>query len=836
MPDTFARDVRVAFRVLNKDRSFIALAVVVMALGICAVTTMFAVVNGAMLRGFSFPNAERMTSVRFIDPTTASFFGADGQLFSQDYVEFVGEQRSFELMTATLGGSTVNITANGQARRYTGAYVTEHFFRVLGVGPVMGRDFTADDNRPGADTVLIISHGLWQRDFGAVGDIVGTRVRLNGKPATIVGVMPQGFSFPDNEELWIPLFTEFPVTARNDPQANNPNVIGLIRQGVSIDQAQAEFTGFAQRFAAAYPDTNTQFNAAEVEPLIDAMTPAPVRGLLLTMLAFCVGVLLIACVNVMNMQFARATLRGRELAVRSSLGATRLRLVRQMLTESLLVAVAGAIAGSALAYLTTGWIDAAFRVEDNGPPRWMVFTLDGRALFVAVAATVVAVMASGLLPAWIASRTNPATALADGGRGNTGGRIGMLTRAFVVFQIVTTCVLLIGSILQARSIVKQQSIDYGYDTAALLSARVGLMDADYPTAASRKAFYDRLLRDLRASGQFDRVAFSSRLRMTFGGFSPIEIEGRTYRDRRDRTNANMEQVSDGYFALMGQRLIEGRDFTTADLDGTAHVAIVNADFAQKHFGRESALGRRFRTGDGSTPQYGPWRTIVGVVSTVRMIGPGTNPRVDLTGFYVPFYATPTGPTPAALVPNQFATVLVTPPGGQSPAGLVEVLRREVARADPHLPLYFVGTPAHHLAAATSVNRVIAIMFSAFGVVAVVLSAVGLYGVMSFAVSQRTQEFGVRMALGADQSTILSMVLRQGSRQIALGLGLGLALSLGLAQLLRDGISNMLFGVSASDPLTYASVTLLVLVVSVVAVLVPAQRATRVQPMSALRLE
>jgi hypothetical protein len=287
---------------------------------------------------------------------------------------------------------------------------------------------------------------------------------------------------------------------------------------------------------------------------------------------------------------------------------------------------------------------------------------------------------------------------------------------------------------------------------------------------------------------------------------------------------------------VGQRLIEGRDFTTADLDATQPVAIVNADFAQKHFGRESALGRRFRTGDGSTPQYGPWRTIVGVVSTVRMIGPGTNPRVDLTGFYVPFYSTPTGPAPASLVPNQFATVLVTPRGGQSPAGLVEVLRREVARADAHLPLYFVGTPAHHLAAATSVNRVIAIMFSAFGVVAVVLSAVGLYGVMSFAVSQRTQEFGVRMALGADQSTILSMVLRQGSRQIALGLGLGLALSLGLAQLLRDGISNMLFGVSASDPLTYVSVTLLVLVVSVVAVLDACATRDARTPMTALRLE
>ena len=836
MFDIIVNDLRVAGRILAKDKGFIAVAVFVMALGICAVTTMFAVVNGAMIRGFSFPNAARMTSVTFIDPTTVTFFGAANQTYSADYEEFVREQQSFELMAAYLNGSTVNITAGGQARRYTGAYITEHFFRILGVGPAMGRDFAAADNRPGAEPVVLVSHGLWQRDFGGVPDIVGTRVRLNGKPATIVGVMPAGFCFPDREEIWIPLYTEFPVTARNDPQANNPNVVGLIKPHVSIEQAQAEFTGFAQRFAQAYPDTNKQFNAAQVEPLIRAMTPPPIRGLLLTMLACCVGVLLIACVNVMNMQFARATLRGKELAVRASLGATRFRLVRLMLTESALVAAVGAALGVVLAHFAVGWIDQAFRIDDNGPPGWMVFALDGRALFVTVLATGMAALVSGLLPAWMSSRANPATALADASRGNTGGRVGLLTRGLVVCQIVMTCVLLIGSILQARSIFNQQAIDYGYDTGSVLSARMGLMDGDYPTPGARKAFYDRLLRDLRDSGQFESVALSSRLRMTFGGFGPVEIEGATYRERRDRTNANYEQVTDGYFSLIGQRLIEGRDFTSDDLDAKTPVAIVNVDFALKHFGRESALGRRFRTGDGSTPQYGPWRTIVGVVSTVRMSGPGNNQRVDLTGFYVPFYSSPNGPAGQEPFASQFATVLVKPHAGQQPESLVEELRRAVSKADANLPLYYVGTPKHHLAGATSVNRVIAIMFSAFGVVAMVLAAVGIYGVMSFSVSQRTQEFGVRMALGADRSRILWMVMRQGSRQVALGLGVGLVLALAVATLLRDGITNMMFGVSASDPLTYGAVALLIAAVSALAVLVPAQRATRVEPMTALRLE
>jgi putative ABC transport system permease protein len=834
--ESFVQDLRIGLRVLAKERSFCALAVFVLALGICGVTTMFAVVNGVMMRGFSFPNADRLTNVNFVDPTTANFFGVNGQVFAMDFEEFAPEQKSFELMAAYLNGSTVNLTVDGEARRYTGAYTTEHFLRILGVGPMLGRDMTAADNRPGAEKVVIISHGTWQRDFGGAADIVGKEVRLNGKPATVIGVMPQGFSFPDNEEMWIPLYSEFPVRPRNDPRANNPAVIGLIRPGVPLDQAQAEFSAFAKRFAAAYPDTNKQFNAALVEPLIKTFTPLPVRGLLLTMLAFCAGVLLIACVNVMNMQFARATLRAKELAIRSSLGATRIRLMRQMLTESALVASIGAVIGVGLAYLAVDWVSASFHSLENGPPAWMIFQIDGLALAVTVGATCVAALVSGLLPAWMSSRPNAAAALGDSGRGNTGARVSVLTRGLVVLQIVMTCILLIGSILQVRSILNQQQIDYGYDTGGMMSARMGLMDGAYPTPESRKLFYDRLLRELRSSPQFESVALTSRLRMVFAGAGPIEIEGKVYRERRDRKNANFEQVTGGFFHVMGQRLIEGRDFTDQDLDSRLPVAVVNAAFAKKHFGRDSPLGRRFRTGDGATPQYGPWRTIVGVVTTVRMMGPFNNPNVDETGFYVPFYSNPFGPAPTEPFANQFATVIVKPHGGQRPEALVPALRREVSKADANLPLYFVGTPKHNLDGFVATNRIIAIMFTAFGGVAVVLAAVGIYGVMSFSVSRRTQEFGVRMALGADARRILAMVLRQGGRQVALGLALGLVLSLGIATAGADGIGSMLFGVSARDPVTYVSVFALVMVVSLVAVFIPARRATRVDPLTALRTE
>src|SRR5215475_5215783 len=412
---TFSQDLQVGLRVLIKEKSFCALAVIVLALGICGVTSMFSVVNGVMLRGFSFPNAARLESVNFIDPTSRNAFGVNGLVSSRDFEEVRHEQQSFEMLAAYLNGSTVNVTIDGTARRYTGAYTTEDFLRILGVSPIMGRDFTAADNTPGAATVALIGYGMWQRDFGGAGDILGKAVRINGHPATIVGVMPQGFAFPTNEELWIPLYTEFPPKARGDRTAVNPALLGLLKKGISIDQANAEFTTIAQRLAAAYPATNKQFNTGQVQPLIVTFTPSPLRGTLWTMLAFCVGVLLIACVNVMNMQFARATLRGKELAIRSSLGAKRSRLVRQMLTESLLVAGAGTGFGIALAYGATRWLSGAVHRLDSPPPSWITFDVDGIALAISVIAMLTAAVASGLLPAWMSSRADTNAVLRDSG-------------------------------------------------------------------------------------------------------------------------------------------------------------------------------------------------------------------------------------------------------------------------------------------------------------------------------------------------------------------------------------------------------------------------------------
>ena len=834
--ENFHRDLRIGLRVLRKESSYCALAVTVLALGICGVTTMFSVVNGVMLRGFSFPNADRLMSVNFIDPSSRTTNGVNGQVSGMDYEELLPQQRSFEKLAAYINGSTVNMTIDGDPRRFTGAYVTEDFLRILGVSPAMGRDFTAADNKAGAPEVTLISHGMWQRDFAGAADVLGKAVRLNGKPATVVGVMPEGFAFPVNEELWIPLFTEFPPRPRNDPSAVNPAVLGLIKPGVSVDEANAEFTTLARRFAAAYPESNKAFDTGEVLPLIQTFTSASLRGTLWTMLLFCVAVLLIACVNVMNMQFARATLRTKELAIRSSLGARRGRLIRQMLTESLLVATLGALLGVGLAYLSIHWLTTAVHNLQNPPPSWMTFDVDAVVLAVTVVATGIAAVASGLLPAWMSSGAAAMGALRDAGRGNTSRGVTLVSRGLVVFQLVMTCVLLIGSMLQLRSLVAQEHIDYGYDTASLMSARMGLMEGDYPSQETRKQFFDRLLQTLDEDPALESAALTTRFRMAFDGNGWVEIDGKEYSRERDRPKASFEQVTGGYFAVTGQRLLDGRIFTSEDLDSRQPVAVVNAAFAEKHWGHDSALGRRFRTSAADGDRPGPWRTVVGVVSTIRMLGPFNNPGLDESGFYVPFYSNPFGPAPPGPFVTQFATVLVKPRAAGSMGAAADLVRQDVAKADPNLPLYFVGTPQSQMETFVAANRIIATMFWIFGLVAVVLAAVGIYGVMSFSVNQRTQEFGVRMALGANAGRILRMVLRQGVWQIALGVTLGVALALFAAAAIGDAIQNVLFGVSGSDPLTYLSVIALITVVSLFATFVPARRATRVHPMTALRTQ
>src|SRR5215467_12821708 len=832
--DSFRQDVRVGLRVLFKDKTFCFLAVLVLGLGIGGATTQFTIVNAIVLRGFSFPHPEQLMSVGLIDPKASdqnNNFGLGNIPTAQDYEDLKAAQKSFSMMAGYLSGSTINVTYKNNPQRYTGGYVTEDIFKIIGVSPVLGRDFTAEDNKPGAQKTVILGDEIWRRDFNADPDIIGQGVRVNGKAATIIGVMPAGFKFPFSEELWTPLYNEFPVTPRGDLRlgANNnaPTVMGRLKPGVTLDQVNAEFIGLARNLAKDYPKTNQNFTSASVQPLLNAVTFVGLRQTVWAMLAAVILVLLIACVNVMNMQFGRVALRAKELAIRGALGATRWRLVRQMLTESFVVAVFGAGAGILLAYWSVDMLTRAMDALPSGfgLPYWVRFTIDGRVLAFIVGITLVATIGSGLVPALVSAHSNAAEMMKEGGRGNSSRLVNIITRLLVIGQIALTAALLIAATLEIRSIRNQLQLDYGYDENAIYSARMALLEGAY-TEDGRRDFFKRAVRELRANPQFQSVALSDRLRMTFAGGGQYEVDGQNYLTDRDRPRGNFESISDNYFSTLGLKILEGRDFTIDDGDTKQPVAIVNASFARKHWGNQSALGHQVRIFNPGKPE--PWRTIVGVVPDTLMQGP-FDQQTDSAGFFMPLL----GASPA----TQFCTIVVRPRAGQRAETLGPVLTRAIAQLDSDVPIYFPGTPARLHDETLSGNRIVVTLFAIFGGVAFLLSAVGLYGVMSFSVSQRTQEFGIRMALGADARRIFRMVMTQGAWQLGIGLFVGAgAIAILLKVVGPAAIQNFLFKVNVLDPAIYLAVAGLLTVVAAISCFVPARRATRVDPVAALRYE
>src|SRR6059058_2885128 len=571
--ESFWQDIRIGLRVLRKDKTFCFLAVLVLGLGIGGATTQFTVVNAVALRGFSFQHPEQLMSVGLIDPQASAQnnnFGFGVIPSAQDYEDLRSAQQSFAMMAAYLTGSTVNVTYKTNPQRYTGGYVTEDFFKILGVSPILGREFTADDNKPGAPKVTILGYEIWQRDFNGDPNIVGQNVRINGKAATIIGVMPRNFKFPISEELWVPYYNEFPLRPRGDLQvgANNsaPAVLGRLKPGVTIDQANTEFIGLARRLSQDSPKTNQALVSASVRPLLHALTGVQLRQQVWGMLAAVILVLLIACVNVMNMQFGRITLRAKELAIRGALGATRWRLVRQMLTESFLVASLGTIAGLLMAGWALGLIIHAMNALPFPLPYWIVFTIDAPVLALTIGATLLATLASGLIPALVSSRGNAADMMKEGGRGNTSRAVNVITSVLVIGQISLTAVLLIAATLQIKSIRNQIKLDYGYDENGVYTARMALMEGAYPSEDARREFFKRAVRSLRANPQFDSAAMSSRFRMTFDAQGQYEVDGQNYLTDRDRPRGNFESVSDNYFSTLGLKILEGRDFTVDDVD------------------------------------------------------------------------------------------------------------------------------------------------------------------------------------------------------------------------------------------------------------------------------
>jgi putative ABC transport system permease protein len=805
----FLRDLRLGARSLSRQPAVAGLAILAFALGIGLVTTMFSIVDGA-LRDLPFDRADRLMHLernnveQEIDSMEVTY---------HDLLDWREAQTSFESLAGFYQG-TINLSGDGEEpTRYNGAFMTDNAFDVLRTKPALGRTFRAGDDGPGTDHVVIIGWTLWQNRFGGREDIIGRTIRVNGTPREVIGVMPEGFLFPIREDVWTTLPHD-PARLRRG-EGTTLEVFGRLRDGVGPDQAAAELVRIAGRLAEQYPDTNEGVGA-HLKPYTDEYIGKEPKTLLYLMLGATFGVLLIACANVANLLLARAAVKGKEVAVRSALGAGRWRVMQQMVAEALVLAVAGALIGVGLAAFGVSAFNRAIAPTD--PPFWIDIRLDLTAMLVVAGVTLVAALAAGLAPALQATGSRINEILKDESRGASSLRLGRVSRALVIAQVATSCVLLVLTGLMVKSVTRLEGADFGIQKDNVFSARVALFEQDYPDRAARQRFLEDVAQRLAALPGVEAAALGDSMPVTGSGGDRFQIEGKEYASENDRPFTHTAVVTPGYFDTVGTHLVAGRDFTSTDRDGSPPVAIVNQAFAKKWFGADEPIGKRLGIdGPVEEGEEAPtlWATVVGVVPDLYMDGTDNE---EPEGIYLPL----------AQHDRSFISLLARTSG--DPMVLARPVREMVVAIDPNQPLYFVRTLAEAIDQQTWFYRVFGTLFMVFGAVALLLAAVGLYGVMSFSVGRRRQEVGVRMALGAQGKEVISLIFRQGARQVLIGLGIGLA----IAPLLSSFLRMALFGVSPFDPSIFVLIVVVLALTGAAACLVPARRAAGVSPLVALR--
>jgi predicted permease len=693
-----------------------------------------------------------------------------------------------------------------------GARITADAFAVFGQRPLLGRTFTSDDERTGAAPVAIVAHHVWRNRFQEDPAILGATLRVNGSPATIVGVMPPGLRFPDNAEVWLPWIPP----AEQQKRSSRPLLVfGRLKPEVSLREAQAEAAAIAARLIAAYPEDTKGFSRVIVQSVPERFVGGPARTMFLATMVAVSFVLLIACANAANLLLARSGYRTREVALRMALGATRLVIVRQLLVESLVLAGAGAAAGLGLAYGGVRLFDAA--VLDRTRPYWIVFTIDYVVFGYVAAVCVLTAVAAGLAPALQVSGANTVAAIKDGARGTLGGaRTRWFSGAMTVIQIALTIVLLAGAGLMARSFQNLRSVEIGYDPVHRLSMRLQLRGPKYATEGARRGFYERLEAGIEKIPGVEAAALTTAVPPFNNEERRVEIEGRA----ADGQPALVSVVRIGprFFDVLDRPLLRGRGFQTIDTHAGSAGVLVNERLARQHFGTADPIGRRLRFVDAraATPQ--PWRTIVGISPAIRHSAPADAESDPVV--YVPLAGEPPGG----------AWVMVRTP---LPVGTVTPdLRRAVQAIDPDQPISDIQTVADLMRERRWPYTAFGGAFAAFSAIALVLASVGLYAIVAYAVTQRTQEIGVRRAVGAHGGHIAWLFLKRGLTHLAIGLALGLAGAFALSGVLR----SMLVGVSPGDPLTLAGVSAALSAAAIAACLLPVRRAMRIDPLAALRRE
>ncbi len=802
------RDFRYGLRMLSKSPGQTTAAVVALALGIGLTAAMFSIVYGVVLRGLPLPEQDRLLH---LENQNLSRDQKSLEVGLHDFLDWRAQQTSFtglaafEPTTFSLSGEA---SGNARPERLDGAFITANLFDLIGAKPARGRSFLPGEDQPGAQRVAILSWQVWKDRYGSDPRILGRTVRVNAEPATVVGVMPAGFEFPFNQKIWSPLPID--PTKMKRGEGDTYEVVGRLKPGVTIETAAAEIRGISKRLAAQYPDTNAGIDAV-VKPLMQEFIPKEVSSLLFLMLAGVFCVLLIACLNVANLMLARASARTRELAIRSALGAGRRRVLTQILAESFLIATLGAALGLGLAWLGVAGFNRA--IVPTEPPYWLHIELDGLAVLFTLALALISGLASGLFPALQASRSDVNEVLKDEGRGSSSLRLGWFSRSIVVAEIAFSCLLLVMAGLMVKSVVQIRGADSRIDTANLLTFRVPLFEAAYPTQAKRIQTYERILDRLEGQPGVVAVVATTALPYTGTGTESYAVEGRAYAKVNDLPSARLQTVSPGYFGLFGARLLSGRDFTRLDREGSEPVVIVNQSFAAKVFPGDDAVGHRVRLGRGTDTT---WRRIVAVVPDLGMNG---FQKEDPQGIFLPLGQSRDDQRMSYAVKTH-----------ENPLALTAMARAQVVAVDKDLPIYFVQTMEEAIAKSRFFFDLFSTLFAIFGAAALLLASVGIYAVVSFSVGQRTQEIGVRLALGAAPSRVLRLLLGQGARQLLVGLAFGLPVSFFASKVLTE----FLFEVRPTDPTIFSSVPLALGLVTLLACLFPAQRALKTDPMVAFR--
>ena len=811
------QDMRYGARMLLKSPGFTVVAVLTLALGIGANTAIFSVVNFVLLRPLEYANPDQLVMVW--ERNTKKGWNESPTSFA-DFVDFRDNAKSVELVAFT--DTNFNLTGGDQPERVAGLRVSANLFSLLGVNPARGRWFAPGEDKPGAGHVLILSYGLWQRSFGGNANLINQTVQLNGQSYTVIGVMPPTFKFPpafsvktaseepiSNADLWVPLTTDDVPLIRN---IRNLKMIGRLKAGVAPQQAQAEINSIASRLAREYPDVNAGLESVVI-PLHEQIV-GDVREALLILLGAVVLVLLIACANIANLLLSKATARHKEIAIRTALGANRGRLLRQLLTESTLLGLLGGVFGFLVAYAGSKTLVSFGSLSI---PQLTDFSFDMKVPLFALVVSLLTSLIFGLAPAIDASNPNLNEALKEGGRSSSGGATrARLRNALVITEVALAVVLVTASGLMLRSFVRLQGTSSGLNPHNLITLELELPDVRYHAAQQQTLFQQQLLQRVGSLPGVQNAATVDNLPFSGNAFNTsFTIEGRPTGPTTETPRAYYRVISPDYFPAIGIELHKGNQFTDRDTAEQPGVAIVNETAAQRYWPGVDPLGKRIKRGRPESKN--PWLTVIGIVSGSRQLSlkEGSQPEI-----YVPYLQNP-GLT--------FTLVART---ASDPRSLTGALRKEVLSADREIPAVNIKLMEELISNSVAKERFYVLLLGVFAALALILAAVGVYGVMSYSVTLRTRDIGIRMALGARPVDIFKHIVGQALLLGLIGLGVGIVLAIASTRVM----SSLLYGINATDPLTLAITSLVLLAVALLASYLPARRATRVDPLVTLRYE